>query len=141
MKPEPIGSARLTKTIGIVLVSFCSSAATVTVWARITSGSNAMSSFARACAFRACGGVTIVNANIAIFRPPTLCQALTERNQTRHHVRVVLGQAHEHANAAHSIHLSRTRSEWPNNQARKQFDEFAPPHVPSKVNHNGALGQ
>jgi hypothetical protein len=31
MKPEPIGSARLTKTIGIVLVSFCSSAVTVSV--------------------------------------------------------------------------------------------------------------
>ena len=60
---------------------------------------------------------------------------------TRHHVRVVLGQAHEHANAAHSIHLLRTRSEWPNNQARKQFDEFAPPHVPLKDNHNGASGQ
>src|SRR5262245_21073145 len=58
-----------------------------------------------------------------------MLQPLQERCEARLHFRIVRGQAHEDANASHSLGLLRARRDRPRRRrAAEQRDELAPLH-------------
>src|SRR5262249_2844477 len=70
----------------------------------------------------------IVNTDIAAFRPSTLLEPLPECREAGLTFRVVLGEAHQHANPPHSVALLRARRKRPCRRAAEQRHELAPLH-------------
>src|SRR5262249_33154619 len=71
----------------------------------------------------------IVNADVAGFRPSTLIEPLPECREAGFCLRIVLGEAHQHADPPHSVALLRARRERPRRRrAAEQRDELPSPH-------------
>src|SRR5262249_4799785 len=71
---------------------------------------------------------TSVDPNVAAIRPSQLLQSTHKRRQADRRFRVVPGQVHEHADAAHPLALLRARRERPSGCAAEQRYETAPLH-------------
>src|SRR5437016_1714566 len=84
---------------------------------------------ARARARRWTSGVGCGDEWLAVLRPPELLKCLPECREERRSFQVVLGIAHQHADASHALWLLRPRHERPRGRrAAEQRDERATPH-------------
>ena len=70
----------------------------------------------------------VIDREIATDRPSQLVEALLKRRDAAAGLRVVLGQHHQHADAAHAIGRLRARGERPGRRAAEKGDEIPPPH-------------
>jgi hypothetical protein len=83
-----------------------------------------------------------VDADIAAFRPSTLFQPLPECRKASLCLRIVLGEAHQHADPPHSVGLLCARRERPRcGSAAEQRDELAAFHsITSSARTSNVLG-
>jgi hypothetical protein len=87
------------------------------------------------------GGKTIINSDVAAFRPTKPLKPLPERREAGLRFRIVLGIADKHSDPPHLIRLLRTRGERPRRRRTTQNTEkFPPPHAPSPLRRRHRIG-
>jgi len=122
-KPAPTGSTACANTIGTVRVACSKGVAAGMPLAKTTSGESATNS--AACLRKLSASPPPQRRSIRTLRP-TAQPASCNRRETRLSFRVVRGEIHEHADAAHTLALLRARRQRPRRRATEQRDELAP---------------